>query len=271
MNNTKQKFKSNPYNKSNFLISQDEILNIFKFAGIQDITITNISLYQTAFIHKSYCHMKDYEEYENSDNCLKLQNESYEKMEFLGDSILGCIISEYIFKRYTLIYNQDEGFLTRIKNRLVNGETLAFLADKLNFNKYLIISNHIDINHDGRNNKNILEDSFEAFIGALYLDTYNIEFAKKFILNIFEKYIDFTDIIINNTNYKDQLQRYFQNNFKDRKNSHPKYIVEEDENNKIYICKVFLEETYIKSGKGETKKKAEQDAAKNTLKHYGVI
>ena len=67
---------------------------------------------------------------------------------------------------------------------------------------------------DGRNNKNILEDTFEAFIGALYLDTNDILFVKEFLINIYEKYIDFTDIIINDTNYKDQLLRYFQKNFK---------------------------------------------------------
>ena len=96
--------------------------------------------------------MSDSSEYNNTINALELQNESYEKMEFLGDSILGQIICEYIYKKYTILYNQDEGFLTKMKNRLVNGETLAYY-DKLNFNKYLIISGRIEINCDGRNNK----------------------------------------------------------------------------------------------------------------------
>ena len=64
-----------------------------------------------------------------------------------------------------------------------------------------------------RNNKNILEDSFEAFIGALYLDTNDIYFVKDFLIKVYEKYVDFAEIILNDTNYKDQLLRYFQNSF----------------------------------------------------------
>lgn len=262
---TNKKFKSNPYNNSNFLIDKQSVLNILNSCELKNININNISLYQKAFIHKSYCHMKDYEEYDNNNNSLELQNESYEKIEFLGDSILGYIISDYIFRRYTLIYNQNEGFLTKMKNRLVNGETLAYIANKLNFNKYLVISNHIDINHDGRNNKNILEDSLEAFIGALYLDTNDLNLVKEFVIYIYEKYIDFTDIIINNTNYKDQLLRYFQNNFK----CYPKYELEEKENG--YICKVYLNDNIIEMGYGGTKKKAEQESSKNALIHFGVL
>lgn len=267
MSYNKTKFKSNPYNKNNFLITNEQVINIMNKLNINDFTIKDIKLYQKAFIHKSYCHMKDYEEYENTHNYLKLQTESYETMEFLGDSILGYIVSEYIYKRYTLIYGQDEGFLTRMKNRLVNGETLAYLADKLDFNKLLIISSHIDDNHSGRNNKNILEDSFEAFIGALYLDSEDINLVKTFLITIYEKYIDFQNIIVNNTNYKDQLLRYFQNNFKE----YPKYNVEEIITNTSFKCLVLKGEEVISEGYGETKKKSEQDASKNALCKYGVL
>jgi ribonuclease-3 len=272
MNNNK--FKSDPYNKSNFLITEKDVFNIVNNYNIKDFKINDIKLYQKAFTHKSYCHMKDYEEYKNTDNCLELQEVSYETMEFLGDSILGYIICEYIYKRYTLIYNQDEGFLTRLKNRLVNGETLAYIADKLNFNKYLIISKHIDDNHNGRNNKNILEDSFEAFIGAIYLDTNDISLVKEFLINIYEKYINFTDIIVNNTNYKDQLLRYFQNNFKEYPKNfkeYPKYDVTEVEINNLFKCKVLKGDEIISEGIGQTKKKSEQDASKNALCKFGVL
>ena len=149
----KDKFKSNPYNSLNKLVSKNDITNILKNININDFKLNNIQLYQTAFVHKSYCYMKDYEEFENDIKALPLQKESYEKMEFLGDSILGYIVCEYIFQRYTLIYNQDEGFLTKIKNRLVCGEMLCKLARDIGFNKHLIISKHIDKNCNGRNNK----------------------------------------------------------------------------------------------------------------------
>ena len=186
-------------------------------------------------------------------------------MEFLGDSILGYIVCDYIYSRFTNIYGQDEDFLTKLKNRLVCGDMLCKLANDLGFNKYLIISNHIEVNCDGRNNKNILEDSFEAFICAIYLDTNDIEMAKKFILNVFEEYVDFGELILNDNNYKDQLQRYLQNRFK----VYPKYVVEEC--GAVYNCKVYKVNEILEYGKGETKKKAEQEAAKNVLIKYGVL
>ena len=170
----KNKFKANPYNLSNKLLTETDINDIMKNLNITDLKIKDIKLYQRAFIHKSYCNMKDYEEFDNDIDALPLFQESYEKIEFLGDSILGYIVCEYIYQRYTNIYNMDEGFLTKLKNRLVCGDMLYELAKDLGFNKYIIISKHIEENCDGRNNKNMLEDSFEAFLGALYLDTNEI-------------------------------------------------------------------------------------------------
>jgi len=259
------KFKSNPYNSLNKFITTNDINNIMNKLNIVNFKIKDIKLYECAFIHKSYYNMKKYEEYENDINAIALQDNTYEKMEFLGDSILGYIVCDYIFNRYTKIYNQDENFLTKLKNRLVCGDMLCKLAKDLEFNKYLIISKHIEINCDGRNNKNILEDSFEAFIGALYIDTNNIEIVKEFILKVYEKYVDFSELILNDNNYKDQLQRYLQNRFK----VYPKYVVEEC--GAVYNCKVYKVNEILEYGKGETKKKAEQEAAKNVLIKYGVL
>jgi len=266
----KTKFKANPYNSLNKLLSIQDINDIMKQLNIVDFKPKDITLYQKAFVHKSYSHMKDYEEYENDIGALPLQENTYEKIEFLGDSILGYIVCEYIFQRYTMVYDQDEGFLTKLKNRLVCGEMLYKLGKELGFGKYAIISKHIDNNCDGRNNKNILEDSFEAFIGALYLDTNDIYFVKDFLIKVYEKYVDFSEIILNDTNYKDQLQRYLQNRFK----TYPKYVIDEKNNSK-YECKVMINEKGISVGIGigigETKKKAEQNASKNALIQYGVL
>ena len=74
----KDKFKSNPYNSLNKLISKNDIINIIKNLNINDFNIKDIQLYQRAFVHKSYCFMKDYEEFKNDSNVLPLQEESYE-------------------------------------------------------------------------------------------------------------------------------------------------------------------------------------------------
>jgi len=263
--------KTNPYNKNNVLIYKNDIINIMETLNINDLKINNILLYQRSFVHKSYCiELYKDTEFKNTDNSLELQEISYETMEFLGDSLLSSIVSSYLYERFYKIYDQNEGFLTYLKNRIVCGEGLSYLAAKLGFHKYLIISKHIEKNCDGRNNKNILEDTFEAFIGALYLDTNDIVFVKEFLINIYEKYIDFTDIIINDTNYKDQLLRYFQNTFGER----PKYnIVKNDDN--TYTCDVIKlngsTEEWICKGSGESKKKAEQNASKKALIKYGVL
>ena len=261
------KFKANPYNFSNFLIQENDILNIMKSLNIQDFKINNLSFYQQAFTHKSYTELKDYEEYERPNNCLPLYKLSYETMEFLGDSFLGNIIANYLYQRYVNYFTIDEGFLTKLKIRFVCGEQLAFLSKKLGFDKFIILSKHIEENCDGRNNIHILEDVFESFLGAIYLDTQDYYLVEKFVIQCIESKIDFTDIIIKDNNYKDQILRYFQHNFK----IHPIYRTDKNEDNNVFHCKIFKEDECIQTGEGNTKKKAEQNASKNALIYYHVI
>ena len=261
------KFKADPYNPNNKLITSNDIINIMKSLNIHDLTISNLDLYQRAFIHKSYCEMKDYEEYKKPNNCLELFQISYETLEFIGDSFLGNIIANYLYQRYFIGHSQDEGFLTKLKIRFVCGEQLAYLSQKLNLGKFMIISKHIEDNCDGRNNIHILEDIFEAFLGALYSDTNNFKLVEKFIIQSIEKYIDFSDIILKDNNYKDQILRYFQHNYK----IHPTYKTQKNEGNNNYQCKIFKDDEYIETGYGNSKKKSEQDASKKALIKFCVI
>ena len=210
--------------------------------------------------------MDDYKQYKNLNNNLELQEKSYETLEFLGDSILGSIVSSYLYRRYQQIYYQNEGFLTKMKNNIVNGESLSKLSSCLNLNKYMIISEYIESKCQ-RNNMNILEDIFEAFIGAIYLDT-NYNTTEKVLIRIIEKFIDFGELIITDTNYKDQLLRYYQNNYKES----PKYDNEYNEGKKLYISKLknnkFNKDIF---GNGNSKKKSEQDLARNVLIQFGVL
>ena len=262
---TNEKFKANPYNKNNKLIEEKDIINIMKSLNINDFKVNDIKLYQTSFIHKSYCKLKDYEEYDNIHNYLELQDNSYETMEFLGDSILEKEVCSYLYKRFYLIHNKNEGFLTKLKIRIVCGENLYELSKKLKFQQFLIISDHIENNCNGRDNLNILEDVFEAFIGALYLDQ-SIELVEKFIISVIELYIDFTDILLRDNNYKDQIIRYCQQNF----NNHPKYIHEKLDNNQ-YKCKLYLNDKLICEDFGISKKKSEQNVSKKSLIKFNVL
>ena len=264
---TENKFKADPYNPNNKLITSNDIVNIMKLLNIHDLTISNLDLYQRAFIHKSYCEMKDYEEYKKPNNCLELFQISYETLEFIGDSFLGNIIANYLYQRYFINHYQDEGFLTKLKIRFVCGEQLAYLSQKLNLGQFMIISKHIEDNCDGRNNIHILEDIFEAFLGALYSDTNNFKLVEKFIIQSIEKYIDFSDLILKDNNYKDQILRYFQHNYK----IHPTYKTQKNDGSNNYQCQLFKDDEYIETGYGSSKKKSEQDASKKALIKFCVI
>jgi ribonuclease-3 len=259
--------KVNPYNQNNKFITSNDIINIMETLNINNFKVNDILLYQTAFIHKSYCkELYEDTDFKNIDESLDLQEKSYETMEFLGDSVLGSVVSSYLYERFYTIYAQNEGFLTYLKNRLVCGEMNAYLSTKLGFNKYLIISKHIEDNCDGRNNKNILNNVFESFLGAVFLDN-DYEFTKNILLTIIEKYVDFTDIIIKNNNYKEQIIKYLQHNYKEN----PKYKDIDSTDGKIYNCELIFKESIIARGEGKSKKDAQQNASRNALIHYNVI
>ena len=134
------------FNENNIEITREDINRITGFNPI------NVSLYQGAFIHKSVLRFVD--------------RFSYERLEFLGDSILNLIVAKFIYTKYQ---DKEEGFLTRIRTKLVNGKTLAYLANKIELNKFLILSKNIE-HIGGSNNDRILEDVFEAFLCSMFQD-----------------------------------------------------------------------------------------------------
>ena len=259
------KFKADPYNPNNRLLSSQDIIHIMEKVNMNNFKPTNISLYQQSFIHKSYNKLEDYKDFSKPDNCLELQDESYETLEFLGDSLLGCMTAEYLYKRFE---GEDEGFFTKIKTRIVNGEQLCYLATQLGFNKHLIISKHIEEKCSGRDNQHILEDTLEAFIGALFLDTNDFVLIQTFVTELIETYLDLPEIILKDTNFKDQILRYFQHNFK----VYPTYHhIDKLEGEDEFKCEILKEDEIICIGSGKTKKKAEQNASYNALVIFNVL
>jgi len=235
-------FKS--FNENNIDITREDINRITGFNPI------NVSFYQDAFIHKSVLRF--------------VNNFSYERLEFLGDSVLNLIVAKFIFTKYS---DKEEGFLTRIRTKLVNGKTLSYLANKLELSKFLILSKNIE-NIGGRNNDRILEDVFEAFLCSMFKDL-GYDYVEFFVIDLINKYIDFSEIEKDN-NYKDILLRHCQQNF----NTTPTYKLIDTENNNKNIKKfttvVIIKDTEYESGVGKTKKLAEQEASKNTLLKFGI-
>jgi ribonuclease III len=264
--------ESTPYNPKNYLITEEDLTLLLSENGMTH-PFNNLNLYRMAFVHKSYCTRRN-ENFVNGnancpDGCLGLQESSNERLEFLGDSVLNLIVAHYLYERFP---DSEEGFLTKIRTRLVNGQMLAVLSEKIGLDRYVLISKQIEDNH-GRKNLKILEDTFEAFLGALFLDFEVDGFgrATDFIVHILETNIDFSELITTNHNYKDMLLKYFQHSM----NYLPRFYelsVDTRNNNKVYtICVKNMEGMVIATGTGSNKKQAENQAARNGLVYYGQL
>lgn len=217
----------------------------------------NLEHYYQAFVHKS---IQKYTK--NSSVALNYTKQSYERYEYLGDSVLSLIIANYLFKKYP---DKNEGFLTRIRTKLVNGKTLARFSKELQLGKHILLSSNVE-KIDGRNNDRILEDIFEALICAIYLDIGFVK-AEKFVIDTIEKYIVFEELEVDD-NYKDILLRFCQS----KMNTTPSYDTIElsgPPHNRQFKVACFIQGIQYKFGMGKCKKLAEQLAAKETLKHFG--
>ena len=248
-----------PYNENNKWITEEYILNIMKDYKVLNFKINNINFYKNAFIHKSY--LKDFENNNPPPNTIELQEVSYERMEWLGDTLLEVLISKYLYERFDI----NEGFLSRIRTRIVRGETLAEFSRILGFNQYIIISKRTE-NDNGRNSKKILNNIFESFLCAIYFDNNNdLSIVEDFLIKFIESNIDFVEIILNNDNYKDQLIRYVKNNLK----KECIYEINNLENDK-YECILSIDDLEFKET-GDDKKKVSQLVSQRGLKYYNII
>jgi ribonuclease III len=256
-----------PYNMKNKLITKYDIHRILKNYGVT-ININQLDIYQKSLTHKSYIVRPGLtDEILNktkvSRDTVKLQNASNERLEFLGDIVIKLVLGHYLFERYP---GEDEGFMTRLKTKIENRDSLAELAKKIGIDDYILISIQIETG-SGRSSKKILEDAFESFLGALYLNT-NFETCQVFLRTIFETEIDYADLLYRDTNYKDQLLRLYHKN----RWSHPVYTLLKENgpsNRKIFTMYVTDDEDRkIGIGVASSKREAEQKSAKQALIHF---
>jgi len=264
MEKVNSKFKANPYNPNNRLIQSSDVINIMKTLGINDFKINNIKYYQTSFVHNSYTNLLSYRDYDNDNNSLELQNDSYEVMEFLGDAILESSVCSYIYNRFGLLHGENEGYLSDLKTRLVCGDMCCKLSKYLKFQPYLIISEHIETSCSGRDNFKILKNVFESFIAAVFLDN-DYYVADDFIIKVIEQFVDFTDILVKDNNYKGQIIRYCDKSFG------CKPLITTELINEVYNTTIIINDEIVGKNSSDDKKECEQLASKNALIHFNVI
>jgi dsRNA-specific ribonuclease len=215
-----------PYNNKNVLITTEDVNKILKRFDIE-VECENIGFYRKALVNKSYVTRKNENFVTGNENCpddcLPLQEESNERFEFLGDSVLSTTVANYLYERYP---EQQEGFLTKMRSKLVNGYMLADLC------------RHVGLN--------------------------------KWVINVIEDRVDFAELIKQNKNYKDMLIKYFQHTYLKL----PKFYENDIKivnSKKVFTIIIKNEEQIIGIGKGETKKKAEQDASEKALQYFNEL
>ncbi|MCZ9982351.1 ribonuclease III [Brachyspira hyodysenteriae] len=209
-------------------------------------------------------------EFRNKDHLLEAithrtyANESKKKMkynqrlEFLGDSVLSLIISDYLFKKYS---SSKEGLLSKVKSSLVSQKSLADISKELKLGDFLLLG-HGEESSGGRYRDNMLEDLFEAIVGAIYLDS-GITSASKFVMRAYKERLKNLDIENFDKDYKTIFQELIQKKHK----TSPIYKSYEyyDNNHEMFKSEVYVNDKNFALGVGKSKKEAETNAAKKAL------
>jgi len=209
------------------------------------------------------------------DKAMPLKTISYERLEFLGDSVIHLVLADYLHDRYP---EEQEGFMTRLRTKIESGTTLAHLSKILGLHEYVVIARNIEQIGGRDKNTHILEDTFESFIGMIFLEK-DYDTCKKLLIKLIEENVDMSSLIYIETNYKDTLLQWYHK----WKWPDPEYgsrgAVEKD-NKKIFMMfvkgyvtnpKGEKEWIIIGEGEGTSKKKGEQEAAKSALVRLGVV
>lgn len=279
-------------NPENRLITKEFINDIMVRFGINDkrkqiYKVNNLDYFITATTHKTYSLDVSEEEYNTikemyylnypDSNYVFIQNTNYERLEFIGDSIIKPILTDYITSYFI---NQNEGFLSKLRSRLEKTQFFSNLTKLLNLKDYILISRQYEETDTRNTNLSIMEDVFEAFIGALYLDAkeqkdcgYAFKVIHDLIYNIFESdtfNLDLRKMSIDD-NYKDKLNSFCNMN----KLPQPVYKLKDVQSitskrgNNIYKYNEYTVLVIVREfeaiGKSKTKKDAEQKAALNML------
>lgn len=203
---------------------------------------SNLNLYRLAFLHASA----------SKESVAKSYKESNERLEFLGDSVLGMITASYLFQKFPF---KDEGFLTEIRSRMVSRESLNVLGRKLGLEEVI---EYESLKRSSLSRSSMYGDALEAFIGAVYLDK-GFAFTQQFIVKkILTQYFDLDTVVQNNPNFKSLLIEWAQ-----KEGKKVQFTLDEEgiHHDKEFTALVMLEGEKISSGKGYSKKKAEQNAA----------
>ena len=269
-------------NERNKPITEDFVNGIFKRFG-SNHRVKNLQNFQRAMVHSSYLEtnvtnqkavklLRDTLPINKAlvEKCMPLQPDSYERLEFLGDSIIRHAIGKYLYIRYP---DKDEGFLTTNRSKMENKEALSVLAKKLGIQDYAVISRTIEFANGRVSYITLTEDIFEAFMGAVNSELSDDE-TVRFMWSIIESEGDVEEVVRTQNNYKDQLMQYFH---KIDFIKHDLEYIDRDctPDNGRRRFQTIVKDKQTKQelgiGSGKSKKSAQQRAAKDALIKLNLI
>ena len=230
----------------NYYLSKDKDL-AKRLRPLLGFVPSNLSIFKLAFAHKSTQSEKSY----------PLQNN--ERLEYLGDAVLGTIVAEYLFKKYP---NADEGFLTKMRSKIVKRKTLNRIADDMGIDVVL------QENNDTRLSESMKGNALEALVGAIYLEKGFDTTRDIVVKKILRSHLDIRVLEDTDDNYKSQLLEYCQKNG----NEIDYRVVErfKMDNRDRFKIAVYVNGKEIASGEDFNKKSAEQNASYKALKSLGI-
>ncbi len=229
--------------------------NIINLLNINKINYKNIEIYNQAFVHRSY--INENPRFEMGHN---------ERLEFLGDSVLELIVTDFLYKKYP---HHAEGDLTSYRAALVNTHSIGEVAESLGFNDYLKLSKGESKDVKSRARLSILADTYEAILGAIYLDV-GYEECVAFVSRTL---LPNTDSIVKGGLFKDP-KSHVQEKSQEKYQLTPVYKVLDEsgpDHNKIFLIGIYFGDKQIAKGEGNSKQLAESDAAKNAIKKEGWL
>ncbi len=219
---------------------------ISRITGLQP---GNTGLYRLAISHSSAA----------KENASGTKN-SYERLEYLGDSVLGTVVAEYLFKKFPY---KNEGFLTDIRSRIVNRESLNKVGKKMGLNQIVEYSGKVNLSH-----KSLYGDVLEALVGAVYLDQGYYPCRQFILTKILEHHFDIEEVVSVTTNFKSLLIEWTQ-----KFNHKLDFIIKEESgnmHNKEFTAAILIDEQEVATGRGTSKKRAEQAAAEKACEVLAV-
>ena len=237
-------------------VTREEIQSILK------MKIKNVGYYQRALVHKSI--HKAIKKFQGPGILQEYLQEHNERMEFLGDSVLSLVITNYLYHRFP---DKDEGFLTRLKIKLVNGVQLAKLARLIHLGKYILTSNHVE-NINGKDSTKILEDAFEAFLAAIFKDL-GFDAVNSFCISLIDQ-LNFDEVLVED-NFKEMLLKFTQHHFNGITPTYELVSTEGPPHNRIFTVVAVIDSKYYSQGTARSKKQAEQIASENTLIQFNYF